>query len=571
MTQGTDGNFYVISAGTFVAPCAVLKLTPEGSLTILYDFGTGFSATGLVQAIDGNLYTVLQTTTGSAIYRVTLGGAATMIHQFASDLSEGYLPISLIPGADGNLYGTNFLGGAPNGLGTFYKVTLSGQLTVLHDFTFADGVGGASYLVQATDGNFYGSEGTGGYGLFYKLTSSGDLTTLPQFTAPDGQVPNGKALIQAANGSFYGTLTGGENGESSIFEITPSGEYTLVYAFPLSSGTKSVLVQAPDGSFYGTAYGQNNVYGSVFRLAPDSTFSTVYTFGLGDDGYAPEGLILGKDGNLYGLTFDGGATEGGTAYQLTLGGSPPALSINPGGVVSASAFGEFTSAAPGTWIEIYGSNLAADTRSWMPGDFTGINAPTSLEGTYVTIGGQQAFVEFISPGQVNALIPSNVPAGAQQVTVTTSAGTTPPYSLIVNSYEPGLLAPPSFNISGTQYVVAQFGDGTYVLPTGAISGIDSRPANPGDIIVIYGVGFGPVTPAVPAGQLVQEENTLASDFHISLGGMECQVLYDGLAPNYTGLYQFNIVVPSVASGNAPLTLTVGGVAGTQVLQLAIGN
>jgi uncharacterized protein (TIGR03437 family) len=73
---------------------------------------------------------------------------------------------------------------------------------------------------------------------------------------------------------------------------------------------------------------------------------------------------------------------------------------------------------------------------------------------------------------------------------------------------------------------------------------------PGDIIVIYGVGFGPVTPDIPAGQLVGEANSLATDFHIFIGGMECGVQYDGLAPSYTGLYQFNIVVPTVASGNA---------------------
>jgi len=246
---------------------------------------------------------------------------------------------------------------------------------------------------------------------------------------------------------------------------------------------------------------------------------------------------------------------------------PP--SINPGGIVSASAFGAFPSAAPGTWIEIYGSNLAADTRGWTAADFSGINAPTSLDGTSVTIAGIPAFVDFISPGQVNALIPSNVPTGAQQLTVTTPAGTTAPYSLTINTVEPGLLAPANFKIGGTQYSVALFADGTYVLPTGAVSGLNSRPAKSGDIIVIYGVGFGPVTPNIPAGQLAQEASTLASDFHISIGGIPCVVQYDGLAPNYTGLYQFNIVVPSgIPSGAGPLTFAVGGTAGAQTLYIA---
>jgi len=93
---------------------------------------------------------------------------------------------------------------------------------------------------------------------------------------------------------------------------------------------------------------------------------------------------------------------------------------------------------------------------------------------------------------------------------------------------------------------------------------------PGDEIVLYGIGFGPVTPAIPAGQLVGEANSLA-DFQISIGGVPCKVEYDGLAPNYTGLYQFNITVPNVAAGNQPLTFNTDGVAGTQTLYIAVGN
>jgi uncharacterized protein (TIGR03437 family) len=239
--------------------------------------------------------------------------------------------------------------------------------------------------------------------------------------------------------------------------------------------------------------------------------------------------------------------------------------------VSASAFGEFKSVSPGTWIEIYGSNLAVDTRSWAASDFSGVNAPTSLDGTSVTIGGQAAFIDYISPGQVNALVPSNVATGAQQITVTTVAGTSAPVTLTVNAVEPGLLAPASFKVNGTQYAVAISTNGDYVLPAGAVAGLSSQPAKPGDTIVLYGVGFGPVTPNIPAGQLAEQASTLAS-FEISVGGTPAAAPYHGLAPNYTGLYQFNIMVPSNASSGAiPLTFTVAGVAGTQTLYLAVGN
>jgi uncharacterized protein (TIGR03437 family) len=254
----------------------------------------------------------------------------------------------------------------------------------------------------------------------------------------------------------------------------------------------------------------------------------------------------------------------------------PALqtpSISAGGVVSASAFGEFTSVSPGSWIEIYGSNLAVDTRSWAGSDFTGIDAPTSLDGTSVTIGGQTAFIDYISPGQVNALVPSDVATGTQPMTVTVGSATTATYNITVNPVQPGLDAPPSFKIGGTQFVVALFADGTYVLPENAIPGLNSRPAQPGDEIVLYGVGFGPVTPNIPAGQLVQQANTLASPFSMSIDGVPVTNMpYSGLAPSYTGLYQFNIVVPaSTGSGAVPLTFTVDGVAGTQTLYLAVSN
>lgn len=240
-------------------------------------------------------------------------------------------------------------------------------------------------------------------------------------------------------------------------------------------------------------------------------------------------------------------------------------------VVSASGFGGFSSASPGSWVEIYGGSLAGDTRSWALADFNGMNAPTSLDGTTVTIGGKAAFIDYISPGQVNALIPSDTPAGTQQLTITGPAGTSAAYSITINPAQPGLLAPPNFKIGNVQYAVAIFSDGAYALPVGAIQGANSRPAKPGDTVTLYGIGFGAVTPAVPAGQLVQQLDTLAMPLQMSVAGLPATLLYDGLAPNYTGLYQINMTVPSAPAGDAALTFTLGGTAGSQTLYLPIGN
>jgi len=206
-------------------------------------------------------------------------------------------------------------------------------------------------------------------------------------------------------------------------------------------------------------------------------------------------------------------------------------------------------------------------------DFQGVNAPTSLDQTSVTIGGKPAFVGYISPGQVNVQVPSGLLAGQQPLTVTTPSGSSVPYMVNVNATQPGLFAPRSFSVGGKQYVMAIFPDwATFALPSGAVSGLASRPAKPGDTITMWGIGFGPVIPDIPAGQIVQQNNTLAGALQIFIGGVPAQVQYSGLAPQAVGLYQFNVVVPNVTgSDTVPLTFTLGGVSGAQTLYVAVQN
>jgi uncharacterized protein (TIGR03437 family) len=240
-------------------------------------------------------------------------------------------------------------------------------------------------------------------------------------------------------------------------------------------------------------------------------------------------------------------------------------------VISAGDFGGFSAVAPGTWVEIYGSELASTTRPWTAADFIGNSAPIALDGVQVTIGGQPAFIDYISPGQVNAQLPSNLGPGSLQLTVTSGNVTSAPVNVTVNATEAGLLAPPSFNIGGNQYVVAQFADGTYVLPAGLIAGVNSRPAQPGEEIVIYGIGFGSVVPDIPAGQIATGTSQLTASLQVLFGQTPAQqVAYAGLTPDSVGLYQFNVVVPAVPDNNlVPLTFNLGGVPGTQTLYTAV--
>jgi uncharacterized protein (TIGR03437 family) len=118
-----------------------------------------------------------------------------------------------------------------------------------------------------------------------------------------------------------------------------------------------------------------------------------------------------------------------------------------------------------------------------------------------------------------------------------------------------------------------FTDGqTFALPQNSIAGVASRPALVGDTLIIYGVGFGPVTGGFTAGTIVTAQNSLTTPLQIMFGSTSATLSYSGLAPSFTGLYQFNVVVPSVAANNAlPITFSLGGVKGSQILYIAVGN
>ena len=174
---------------------------------------------------------------------------------------------------------------------------------------------------------------------------------------------------------------------------------------------------------------------------------------------------------------------------------------------------------------------------------------------------------------MNAQVPSNIAPGPQPVVVTTPGGTSVASTVTVNLTEPSLLAPAVFNLKAGQYVTALFPDGvTFVLPPGSIAGAVSARAKPGDTIVLYGVGFGTVTPDSPAGQIVTQANRLASTFQASFAGTPATVSFSGLTGGYLGLYQFNVVVPNVAaSDTVPFTFSLGGNLGTQTLLISVQN
>jgi len=268
-----------------------------------------------------------------------------------------------------------------------------------------------------------------------------------------------------------------------------------------------------------------------------------------------------------------GVTPGATITGAIVGSFDPRPFISPSGVISAGSYGAFPSIAPGTWVEVFGVNLATTlSQTWAGSDFVGTEAPSALGGTTVTIAGKPAYVDFVSPGQVNVQAPTGIPNGPQPMVVTTYGGSSTAYTVNVNTTQPGLLAPPQFILGGRQNLVALFSNTlTYVLPVN-VAGVVTARARPGDSLTLYGIGFGPVTPDIPAGQVVQPQNALQNTLRITIGGVTANVIYAGLAPGFVGLYQFNVTVPNVPASDAtPVAFTLGGVPGTQTLFIAIGN
>jgi uncharacterized protein (TIGR03437 family) len=278
-------------------------------------------------------------------------------------------------------------------------------------------------------------------------------------------------------------------------------------------------------------------------------------------------MVIDSTGNIYVRDNSTNGTRVRVLNPVTLTGPPTVTAV-----VGLSQFGGGTSIAAGSWIEIYGTNFASNARGWNAADFVGPAAPPALDGTFVSIGGVAALVSYVSPNQINAQIPLTVAIGTRSLVVTTPVGTST-VQVTVNPVQPGLYAPGAFKVGNTQYAGATFAnDTTFVMPVGAVPGVTSRPARVGDIITVYGVGFGAVTPTPVAGRLTTQQNNLTSPVQFFFGSVPAQVLYGGLATGVLGLYQFNIVVPAVAPGSAvPITFTQGGIAGGQVLFTAVTN
>ena len=347
---------YFASVVLFCAAMAIASSAQVLTTLASFDQTNGaYPQAALIQASDGNFYGT--TWAGAAngnctvgcgsIFKITPSGTLTTLYVFCSQLNcaDGVNPkAALVQGSDGNFYGTTETGGTGNcsgGCGTVFKITPQGALTTLHSFNVTDGFEPEAGLVQAIDGNFYGTTsggGTNSIGTVFKITPSGTLTTLYSFAGADGYSPYG-GLVQASDGNFYGTTQEGPGTSlnGTVFKMTPEGALTTLHVFagyPTDgSASNAALVQAVDGNLYGTTvYGgaSNNCVGgcgTVFQITLGGTLTTLHSFDL-TDGYRPyAGLVQTSDGNFHGTTFYGGSSSNcgangcGTVFQMTPSGT----------------------------------------------------------------------------------------------------------------------------------------------------------------------------------------------------------------------------------------------------------
>ena len=338
------------------------------------------SYAGLIRDKRGDLYGTTKyggTNNNGIVFVWNVDGTERVLHKFVNDGTDGYNPNSgLVMDASHNLYGTTYRGGARD-YGTVFKISCNGTESVLYSFgsNGTDGLTPAAGLVIGKNGNLYGTTLFGGanfyYGTVFEITPAGTETTLYSFAGyaqTDGANPYG-GLIMDKNGNLYGaTQYGGANGSGAVFEVSAAGAERVLHSF-VSDGTDGyypyagLLIDAK-GDLYGTTYqgGANNA-GTVFEIDTSGTEKILYSFGASTtDGYNPwAGLVRDKLGNLYGTTLYGGANGSnfGTVFQLSPSGTETILhSFSENGTDGYQPYGRLIMDESGN---LYGTTIYGGT------------------------------------------------------------------------------------------------------------------------------------------------------------------------------------------------------------------
>lgn len=397
-------------------------------------------------------------------------------------------------------------------------------------------------LYTGAGGNFPLPTSSGGFFGFCDSTATG----LKIFGAPP-----------ASNPGLWNVNIYINNVLSLSVPFTIAGNNTCSYSlsgntnsFNGSGGSGSITVTASQGCFWSASTTFPWIQIASSGLSGTGSGTVNYTVAANTGG-ARSGTIV-----IAGQAF--------TITQAAAGGPVP--SITQGGI--AEPWTNSTGLAPGAWVSIYGTNLSSLTSSWSP--TAGQPLPTSLDGVTVTIGGQPAVPSYVSPTQINVLVPAAVGTGPTQIVVNNNGNIGAGYSVQSTTYLPAIYARPAPGISPPRYYV------TAVDPvTGQIVGNFSADPSAvhapraGETIDLYGLGLGPAS-QFPTSTAFTGDYPLSSSVTVTLGGTQLTPEFAALVG--PGLYQVRITIPStMALGDQPIQLTVGGAPSPANVFLSIGQ
>ncbi len=528
------GNFY-ISAGTLVR-----KVTPAGVISTFAgggsELGEGVSATQaelspIALAVDGagdlliadtafGIYRIRKVDTSGVITTVA-GGAPCCVLGDGGPALSAYIgiPYGMAFDAAGNLY----IAQADGQRNLVRKVSAAtGNISTVAGGGSGSGDGGQATSISLANptgvavdlaGNLYIAEADGN--RVRKVTTAGIISTVAGSGAGTTSGDGGPATQAGVDGPWHVAVDAG--GDVYITQINDA-RVRMVNAAGVITTIAGTGVQGFSG---------------------DGGPATSATMDR------PAGIAVVT---CRGLVYIADETSGIARVRLL---TPP-VSIYPRGVVPV--FSSSTTIEPGSWVSIYGTGLAAGTSSWNG------NFPESLGDTSVTVDSKPAYLWFVSPGQINLQPEDDSTTGTVSVVVTTSAGSAsctvalgpyaPSLSLFSSKYPAAIvLTPGSPGNSGNGY--------DFIGPAGALP-FPTRPAKAGETLLLFGVGFGPTNPIVPAGQLYSGAAPSVTLPEFTIGGVPAVVNFAGIIE--AGLFQFNVVVPENAgTGDQPLQANVNGV------------
>jgi uncharacterized protein (TIGR03437 family) len=362
------------------------------------------------------------------------------------------------------------------------------------------------------------------------------------------------------NGTVTITASGASNSPLSVGVTLTVTAATVVST--LAASPQSLTFNYAVGSSAPAAQTVSITNAGSGTLSWTATSSVFWASLSAAAGNAPATLSVSVNpANLAAGSYTGSVqitAAGATGSPASIGLTLVVQGTQPAGVVTAVANGASfqTNFAASTWVSIFGTNLSTSTEEWGGSDFVNGMLPTTLDGVSVTINGMPAYVEFISPTQINVLAPDDATTGTVQVQVTTAGQQSNSFAAQKQQYSPAF-----FTFDNGKYVAALHNSNySYVGAPSLIAG--ATPAQPGEVVLLYGTGFGPTDPATPANQLAASgtANPLpANSVQITIGGVAADVIFGGRIAG-AGLYQFDVTVPSgLPSGDAAVVATIGGV------------